>query len=235
MTSFSTNPYEYSFFPICNPAEASSDSVIESFTYNCLKGELCDGSPHINPIDNIITKYPFSGNPVDSTGWNMGYQNLIPHDDRNMYLNSGPITMAPGDTQEVVIAIIAARGSSNLQSVAALKNTAKIVKYFYDNYTPELSNINYTPPIPEYYYLGQNYPNPFNPKTQIDYELPLNGLVTLKVYDILGREISTLVNEEKAAGTYQVDFSANNLSSGIYFYTLTSRAYSKTKKMIVIK
>ena len=118
---------------------------------------------------------------------------------------------------------------------AALKNTAKIVQYFYDNYTPELANINYSLPLPEYYYLGQNYPNPFNPKTQIDYELPLSGLVTLKVYDVLGREIATLVNEEKTAGTYQVEFSANNLSSGIYFYTLTSRAYSKTKKMVVIK
>ena len=234
MTSFSTNPYENSSLGYCG-GDAFNDSVIESFTYNCLKGELCYGSPHINPIDSIITKYPFSGNPVDSTGWNMAYQNLIPPRDRNMYLNTGPITMAPGDTQEVAIAIIAARGTSNLQSISELKNTAKIVQYFYDNYTPELANIDYLSPIPEYYYLSQNYPNPFNPKTQIDYELPLNGLVTLKVYDILGREITTLVNEEKAAGKYQVNFSSTGLSSGIYFYTLTSRAYSKTKKMVVIK
>ena len=234
MTSFSTIPYiDSSFWGMCWYGHEPISTPF--WDYNCINGLICDGSPHINPIDNIITKYPFSGNPVDSTGWNMGYQNLIAPGDWNMYLNSGPITMAPGDTQEVVIAIIAARGSSNLQSVAALKNTAKIVKYFYDNYTPELSNINYTPPIPEYYYLGQNYPNPFNPKTQIDYELPLNGLVTLKVYDILGREIATLVNEEKTAGKHQVDFSANNLSSGIYIYTLNSRAYSKTKKMVVIK
>ena len=152
-----------------------------------------------------------------------------------MTLAVGPITMAPGDTQEVVIAIIAAQGSSNLQSITELKKTAKTVQYFYDNYIPETVNVNYLPPLPEYYYFGQNYPNPFNPTTQINYELPVSGLVTLKVFDILGKEISTLVNEEKQAGKYQVDFSSAGLSSGIYFYTLTSHNYSKTKKMIVIK
>ena len=83
--------------------------------------------------------------------------------------------------------------------------------------------------------LSQNYPNPFNPATRISYELPVSGLVTLKVFDILGRELSTLVNEEKAAGKYQVDFSSSSLSSGIYFYTLTSREYSKTRKMVLLR
>ena len=85
------------------------------------------------------------------------------------------------------------------------------------------------------YSLFQNYPNPFNPTTRISYELPLNGLVTLKVFDILGKEISTLVNEEKSAGKYQVEFSSGGLSSGIYFYTFTSHNYSKTKKMVLLR
>jgi len=89
--------------------------------------------------------------------------------------------------------------------------------------------------VPARYLLNQNYPNPFNPTTCINYELPVNGLVTLKVVDILGREITTLVNEEKEAGSYQVDFSSNGLSSGIYFYTLTSHNYSKTKKMVLLR
>jgi hypothetical protein len=183
----------------------------------------------------MITRFPFSGNPVDSTGWYIGYQGTILPNDMRMFINTGPITMAPGDTQEVVIAIIAARGSDNLESVTELKKTAKTVQYFYDHYIPETVNVNYLPPLPDYYYLGQNYPNPFNPITTIRYDLPVSGLVTLKVFDILGREISTLVNEEKEAGTYQIDFSSNGLSSGIYFYTLTSHNYSKTKKMVVMK
>ena len=183
----------------------------------------------------MITRFPFSGNPVDSTGWYIGYLGTIRPNDMRMFLNTGPITMAPGDTQEVVIAIIAAQGSDNLQSITELKKTARTVQYFYNNYIPETVNVNYVPPLPEYYYLGQNYPNPFNPTTYISYELPVNGLVTLKVFDILGREITTLVNDEKSAGKYQVDFSSDGLSSGIYFYTLTSREYSKTKKMILIR
>lgn len=203
--------------------------------YNYLNGLLCNGYFYHNPIDNKITRFPISGNPFDSTGWIMGYQNTIPPGDMRMYLNSGSVAMAPGDTQEIVIAIIAAQGSDNLQSVAELKNTAKTVQYFYDNYTPELVNIKYEPPLPEFYYLSQNYPNPFNPTTFINYELPINGFVSLKVFDILGKEVVTLVNEQKPAGTFQVEFTSENLSSGIYFYTLNSGAYSKTRKMIVLK
>lgn len=85
-----------------------------------------------------------------------------------------------------------------------------------------------------YYNLSQNYPNPFNPSTVISYRLPVIGFVTLKVYDILGREVATLVNEEKPAGEYEVEFNGTNLPSGIYFYQL-ARQYSETKKMILLK
>jgi len=81
----------------------------------------------------------------------------------------------------------------------------------------------------------QNYPNPFNPITQIKYLLVQNGLVTLKVYDVLGREVATLVNEEKPAGTYDVEFNASNLSSGIYFYSITTGNFHQTKKMILLR
>jgi hypothetical protein len=87
------------------------------------------------------------------------------------------------------------------------------------------------------YALSQNYPNPFNPSTLISYELPLTGLVTLKVYDLLGREVATLVNEEKPAGSYNAQFTMNNvqLSSGIYFYKLQAGEFVETKKMILLK
>jgi hypothetical protein len=88
---------------------------------------------------------------------------------------------------------------------------------------------------PKEYQLAQNYPNPFNPTTKISYSIPQRGIVTLKVYDILGNEVSTLVNEEQSAGNYEVDFNAARLSSGIYFYKLQTENFVETKKMILLK
>jgi len=94
--------------------------------------------------------------------------------------------------------------------------------------------------IPSEYLLSQNYPNPFNPTTTITYQIPEREFVTLKVYDILGREIATLVNEEKPAGSYEVEFNSHsgevrNLTSGIYFYQIKAGEYSETKKMILLQ
>ncbi len=83
--------------------------------------------------------------------------------------------------------------------------------------------------------LYPNYPNPFNPTTTIKYQIPELSFVTLKVYDVLGSEILTLVNEEKPAGSYEINFKATNLSSGIYFYKLQAGSFVETKKMILMK
>jgi len=89
--------------------------------------------------------------------------------------------------------------------------------------------------LPNEYMLEQNYPNPFNPSTKIKFEIPDQGFVSLKVYDVLGNEITTLVDEEKPAGEYEVEFDGKGLSSGMYFYTLNAGNYIETKKMILIK
>ncbi|MCU0372587.1 MAG: T9SS type A sorting domain-containing protein [Ignavibacteria bacterium] len=94
---------------------------------------------------------------------------------------------------------------------------------------------NNTLELPKTYSLAQNYPNPFNPVTKINFALPKQGFVSLKVYDVLGREVSTLVNEVKVAGTYSVDFDASMLSSGVYFYRLESGNFSDIKRMILVK
>lgn len=83
--------------------------------------------------------------------------------------------------------------------------------------------------------LNQNYPNPFNPVTIISYSLPASAYVTLEIYNMLGQKITTLVNQEKTAGSYQVVFNAGNFSSGLYFYKLSAGAFSETKKMILLK
>ena len=85
------------------------------------------------------------------------------------------------------------------------------------------------------YSLAQNYPNPFNPTTTIIYSLPKSSLVTLEIYDILGRRITTLVNGEKRSGTYKVIWNARNIPSGIYFYKISVGGYSRTNKMILLK
>lgn len=96
--------------------------------------------------------------------------------------------------------------------------------------------------LPTEYKLFQNYPNPFNPTTKIKYSIPVETLratspqyVTLKVYDILGNEVATLVNEEQPAGEYEINFDASKLTSGTYFYQLNTGEYSCTKKMLLIK
>ncbi|NNL22207.1 MAG: choice-of-anchor D domain-containing protein [Ignavibacteriaceae bacterium] len=101
--------------------------------------------------------------------------------------------------------------------------------------TDTVTTVGTSQEIPTDYVLYQNYPNPFNPNTIIEFRIPLVGLVNLKIYDILGREITTLVNEEMQAGNYKIDFDASTLASGIYFYTLQAGDFVATKKMILLK
>ena len=89
--------------------------------------------------------------------------------------------------------------------------------------------------IPLVYSLSQNYPNPFNPTTKINFAMPKQGLVTLRIYDVLGREVRTLVNEVKAAGYHTVDFDGSQFSSGVYFYRIETNGFSDIRKMMLIK
>jgi photosystem II stability/assembly factor-like uncharacterized protein len=94
--------------------------------------------------------------------------------------------------------------------------------------------------VPEKFSLSQNYPNPFNPTAKIKFDIPSNGKgqtsnVRLIVYDVLGREVATLVNEKLTEGSYEVEFNGSNLSSGIYFYKLETERFTQTKKMIILK
>ncbi len=83
--------------------------------------------------------------------------------------------------------------------------------------------------------LSQNYPNPFNPSTKIKYSIPQSADVTLKIFNTLGEEIETLVSEEKPVGTYELNWNAANLPSGVYFYRLQAGDFVQTRKMILLK
>ena len=106
---------------------------------------------------------------------------------------------------------------------------------FYKSSLTEVSSSFRRPTVPERSELGQNYPNPFNPSTTISYNLTNAGMVTLKVYDILGREIATLVNDQKQPGSYRVTFNGSSLVSGVYFYELRAGSYRDVKKMLLLK
>mgnify|MGYP001465350873 FL=1 len=89
--------------------------------------------------------------------------------------------------------------------------------------------------VPSKFSLEQNYPNPFNPSTKISWQSPVGGHQSIKVYDVLGNEVATLINEEKPAGSYEVEFDASNLSSGVYLYKLQAGNFVETKKMIILR
>jgi hypothetical protein len=99
----------------------------------------------------------------------------------------------------------------------------------------QVVSVNHTSSLPSVFRLEQNYPNPFNPSTTFRYSIPNGSKVIIKVYDILGNEIKTLVNEEKSAGSYELTFNAVNLPSGVYFYRLQAGSFVETKKMMLIK
>ena len=89
--------------------------------------------------------------------------------------------------------------------------------------------------VPEAYTLNQNYPNPFNPVTRITYSIPENAKVSLKVFNLLGQEVATLVNQDQARGNYVALFEANRVATGVYFYRLDAGKFTETKKMLLLK
>lgn len=210
--------------------------------YNFMRGKIgSTGEPFIDPLTNQPTKFPLYGDPLTGEGWIDGL--LHPPYDRRLGLSTGPIQMAPGDTQVVVIAEIAGgavTGVGHLDAITLVKYYSQIAQEFYDNEFPIPVEISNEVLIQVNYELQQNYPNPFNPSTKIKYSIPTVGTqravsVQLKVYDILGKEVATLVDEYKPAGSYEVEWDASGLPSGIYFYQLKTESFIETKKMMLMK
>lgn len=98
-----------------------------------------------------------------------------------------------------------------------------------------ITNVGENPISPDVFKLYDNFPNPFNPSTIIKYSLPEAAFTSIKIYDVVGNEVAVLVNENKSAGTYQVAFNAERLSSGVYYYSIQSGSLSETKKMILLR
>jgi Secretion system C-terminal sorting domain len=190
--------------------------------------------------------YMLSGDPITKEGWVDGVKDSP--GDRRFWSMSGPLNMKLGDTAEVVYAIVGGLGDNNLSSITHLKlNTKWAISDYYklvDELTNNRINIPEDKIPPDHYTLYQNYPNPFNSTTVIKYEIPDNAYVNLVIYDVLGRAVKTLIDEEKEKGIYKVNFYADNLPSGIYFCRISfdnSKSklifdgLTKVNKLILIK
>lgn len=152
----------------------------------------------------------------------------------NQLIFTGKITTdPPGYWYDNVLGINQFGVRSITKKANPFKGWIKDVKVY--EYPFTVNTENYRQSTPRNYYLSQNYPNPFNPSTKIKYTIPKTSLVTLTIYDLLGKEIETLVKEEKSPGYYETTFNGSNLSSGVYFYRISAGEYIQTKKFILLK
>ncbi|HKB84753.1 MAG TPA: T9SS type A sorting domain-containing protein [Ignavibacteriaceae bacterium] len=210
--------------------------------YNMMRGFQGDPSyPGGQQFPESVADYTGSGcflltgDPVSAAGKIDGV--LDGPGDRRILLTNGPFHMDLGDTVEIVIALTSAIGSDRLSSITDLRANASAANDAFQNYAAHNATAIDEGVSKKFdFRLSQNFPNPFNPSTGIQYSISQPGRVTLKVYDMLGREVAGLVDEQQAAGDHTVNFDGTNLSSGIYFYQLKIPGnFSQTKKMLLLK
>jgi len=182
----------------------------------------------INPM------FWYSGDPVNNYGW----INNTPRDQRQIQ-NIGPFTLKAGQEYEVFVAYNVGQGTDAFTSITEAKNISRVSGVLYNSNfdtssVVSVEEISYGH-IPEEYSLSQNYPNPFNPSTKISWQVPVGSWQTLKIYDVLGKEVARLVDEYKTAGKYEVELDATGLPSGIYFFQLKTEGFVETKKMVLLR
>ena len=240
-SSKNLDPSAFMSFMGGNPELGDPNTPIELRNY--IKGKTKFGNA-VNPCNwpygvvkggincsDLNNNFWYSGDPVTQVGWIY----TVPNDIRNL-LSTGPFKLNVNEPVEILSAFVLGRGSDELNSVTvARENVQRAIQEYQSNF----SSLAYNPGEPNFvidnYELFQNYPNPFNPATTIRYDVLEDGIVTLKVYDILGQEVRTLVNEFKPARRYEVDFSSKGLASGVYIYRLQVNGFDQSKKMIILK
>jgi uncharacterized Ntn-hydrolase superfamily protein len=210
-----------------------------------------------NIVDPFLSQIEVSPDTLPANGTSQGVITITPKNNSDTLLASGKqvvlsntgagtlgsvIDLGDGTYETTVTAPVAVGSDTISAKVISGTDTIKIFWKAIVTYANPTS-INENPVTPNSFYLYQNSPNPFNPSTIIKYTIPnvsTSGakqfqFVTLKVYDVLGNEVATLVNEEKLVGTYEITWYAANLPSGIYFYTINAGSFIETKKMMLMK
>lgn len=210
-------------------------------------GRSLSNAPILDP-NKRSTKFMFYGDPGTRSGWTAlrplgGTTDFIGGDPR-VFMSMGPFSMALGDTQEVVIAVIASPAPTMAENISWLKNRASYVRALYPNLGEYvagfLTEVAENGTVPTQFALDQNFPNPFNPSTRIQFMIPAAGQTLLTLCDILGREIRVLVDGSLSAGRHAVVWDgrdSNNQSSpsGIYFYRLKQGARQATRKLLLLR
>jgi len=169
---------------------------------------------------------------TDSTRWRMtarsGFDTPVTGDVDGSFLNLnlGKVIIDAWSSQVFTVAYMYSTSLAGLQSVA----TAAEARF---NGATSVHQVNTT--VPGNYALKQNYPNPFNPSSTIEFQIAKETQVSLKVYNMLGQEVATLVNEKLAAGHYTSRFDGNRLASGVYFYRLAAGSFTQTRQMLLLK
>ncbi|WP_456426631.1 T9SS type A sorting domain-containing protein [Rhodocaloribacter sp.] len=220
--------------------------------YNYLRSRWPDGMPLCfggEGSSRVTCEQPtpfiWPGDPVTRAYWSElnldgnGNRNL--GSDRTLLLSSGPFSMNPGDTQDLVLAIVWARGKNHLDSITELRKAGRFVNEDLELLT-RFDAFPEEPPVPErnpdatgFYLMRDNYPEPFSEHTTIRYELPRAEHVRLSVHDVLGREVAVLVDAEQAPDVYDVTFKAGGLPAGVYLYRLVTRTVVITRRMVKVR
>ncbi|MBU1115448.1 MAG: T9SS type A sorting domain-containing protein [Bacteroidetes bacterium] len=226
----------------------SEPYVVEQYRNNMLgylntgeKINACDwqfGEVFNEDCNNINGLFPYSGDPVIPQGW----INTVPNDVR-MMLNTGPFQLKRNEPIDIIVAFVV--GYNATSSLSSLQNAKKrlidLSPYFYNNELDiiAIGDTTHLPPEPVYLFgLKQNFPNPFNSTTQIGYAIPYSENpqnVSIKVYNVLGQVVETLVNEVQSDGIYNIEFSSGDLPSGVYIIFLNHVGYSDTIKLMLLK
>ncbi len=188
------------------------------------------------------TNFMFSGDPTTGAFWSEinrdGQGTGSRPGYRRFFMSTGPFTMQPGEAQEIVVAVVWARGDDHLDSVRQLKSgTARLHEVADEILVPDVTfRVPEPPPAPaDVLGFAQNFPNPFSSATTIRYSLPQSMVIRLRVYDVLGREVATLVNGRQAPGIYTVEFDGASLPTGVYFYRIEMDHLRSTKHMTLTR
>lgn len=181
--------------------------------------------------ENLNPKFLYSGNPIENRGW----LNTVTGREVLM-MSTGPFKLQKNVPQDIYVTYVIGQGSSPTNSIVmAVDNTIEGRRFFDRNLGEIPLDVEDGNVTINKFELSQNYPNPFNPVTKIRYSVADFGRVTLKVYDLLGKEVAQLVNEEKNPGMYEITFDASLLATGVYFYRLQSGSISLSKKLLLVK